>query len=120
MRHIRRRVITGLVLCTLTGIGLAVALYPRDQPTDHRDQPTVYTVISYTPAICTLGSGQRECGDAIVTARTDDGKVHEFRYDGDRRPEGYTGEAVLVFRPDVKMEITTFGTGGDVIRIKRL
>ena len=120
MKHSQRRVITLLVLGVLIVIGLAVALYPN-QPTVARDQPAVYTVVSYAQAECTQNAdpGLQECGPATIIVKTDSGQTLELHYDGKEPPEGHpTGpDALRMYRPGAKVELTT--KGDEVIRAKQ-
>jgi hypothetical protein len=116
VRHWKWRVIMSLVIvCALSIVGLSMA-----SPSS-RSRATVATVVSYEPAICTQDLQHSECGDARITVRTVAGRTQVLKYDGNRHPESPpVANLVEFYKPGTKLQITTSGSNGEVVRVKHV
>jgi hypothetical protein len=111
----RRRLVVYSTVVTLLIIAVLLAVV-RQQG----ERTDVYTVVAYTPPVCTQDLEHPECGDAVITARTNRGDVRTFHYNGTKRPKGEADYSLAtLYEPGAKIEITTSG-GATVVQVRHI
>jgi hypothetical protein len=109
--HTKKLIVLGLVVAAVVALVTIVAL--------RREKSGVYTVSAFQPPICTTNIPPSSCGDGVITVRSSNGELKEFRYSGFDSPqtEGFETN-LLVLEPGMKVAITTAGLDQSVVAVR--
>jgi flagellar basal body-associated protein FliL len=94
------------VICILVAIIIVLALAALALFWTRNKHEVIGTVESVQPPICTQNIANPTCGDGIVTIKTENGAVKEYKYASDKSESGEFNVISLQKGTKVKMMVS--------------